>query len=383
MTLTLREILQLQANDSASQKLNEWIAGAEVIALLFGAIDSGIVDALRTANTSEQVAAATGLEKERIDDVLHALEAYGLVKRRDGLFRLAPNLELITSVDAAQPLIETLRTTKVRIRELENIKEAGNIYTALPTDGVFSIAKGIVISAMSFARNFMGVGLGQSMPELREQWQAGVHHLEAGCGVGNTLFQIVTTYPNVTAVGIEIEAETANEAQRRADLLGVTKRVEVRQMDASSLKDEAVFDTAQWSQFFFPASCRDDTLRALFRAIKPGGYIFMPLLPAISSNIWEYRGDMLRMALKSIISEPYISLIYLKALIQTSPMNQRAEKRLASLNRIVYRMWGVPVKTAAELRSEVENFGFRVLRVTPMPASQFFPNRGLLLAQRP
>lgn len=289
----------------------------------------------------------------------------------------------MTSSDAGQPLIETLNATRVRIRELESIKEVGNIYTALSTDGVFSIAKGIVISAMSFARNFMGVGLGQSMPELRERWQAGVHHLEAGCGVGNTLFQIVTTYPKVTAVGVEIEKETANEAQRRADFLGVTKRVEVRQMDASLLKDQGVFDTAQWSQFFFPASCRDDTLRALFRAIKPGGYIFMPLLPAISSNIWKYRGDMLRMALKSIMSEPYISLIYLKALIQTSPVNQRAEKRLASLNRIVYRMWGVPVKTAAELRSEVENFGFRVLRVTPMPASQFFPNRGLLLAQRP
>lgn len=199
MSLTFREILQLQANDTASQTLNAWIAGAEVIALLMGAVDSGIIDALRTSNTAQQIAAATGLGKERIEDVLHALEVHGLVKRQDGLFQIAPNLELLTSADAAQPLIDVLRVTKVRIRKLENIAEAGDIYTKLSADGVLSIAQGIVISALSFARRFMGVGLGQAMPELKELWQAGAHHLESGCGVGNTLFQILTTYPKVTA----------------------------------------------------------------------------------------------------------------------------------------------------------------------------------------
>lgn len=383
MSLTIREILQLQANDAASQTLNAWIAGAEAIALLLGAVDSGMIDALRTANTPQQIAAVTGLEKERIEDVLHALEVHGLVKRESGLFQIAPDLELLTSADAVQPLIDMLRVAKVRIQKLENIREAGDIYTTLSTDNVLSVAQGIVISALSSARRFMGVGLGQAMPELKRLWQAGAHHLESGCGIGNTLFQIVTTYPKVTAVGVEIEAETANEARRRADVLGVAHRVEVRQMDASALKDEAVFDTAQWSQFFFPSSCRADVLHALFRAMKPGGYVFMPVLPAISTNIWGYRRDMLHMALRALVSEPYISLVYLKALLCTSPSRQQAEKRLASLKKLVHEMWGVPVKTASELQSELEGFGFRVLRAIPTPASQFFPNRGLLLAQRP
>jgi ubiquinone/menaquinone biosynthesis C-methylase UbiE len=383
MLLTFREILKFQANDNASQTLSGWIAGAEVIALLIGAVDSGIIDALRTANTSQQIAAATGLGKKRIEDVLHALKVHGLVKQQDELFWIAPNLELLTLADAALPLIDVLRATKVRIQKLENIKEAGDLYTTLSADCVLSIAQGIVISALSFARRFMGIGLGQAMPELKKLWQAGAHHLELGCGVGNTLFQILTTYPKVTAVGVEIEAETANEARRRADLLGVTNRVEVRQMDATALEDEAVFDTAQWSQFFFPASCRADVLRALFRAMKPGGFVFMPLMLAISSNIWAYRRDMLQMALRALVSEPYISLVYLKALLYTSPARQRAEKRLASVKRLVHEMWGVPVRTTSELQSEVEDFGFRVLRAIPTPASQFFPNRGLLLAQRP
>ena len=383
MSISFSELRQLQAHEAASQTLNAWIAGAEAVALLMGAVDSGIIDALRTGNNAHQLAAATGLDKKRIEDVLRALEAHGLVKQHDGLFRIAPNLELLTSGDAPHPLIDLLQVTKIRIRKLANIAETSDDYTALRADEVLSIAQGIVISALSFARRFMGVALGQTMPELKELWQAGARHLELGCGVGNNLFQILTTYPKVSAVGVEIEAETANEARRRADLLGVTDRVEVRQMDASALKDDAVFETAQWSQFFFPASCRADVLRALFRSMKPRGYVFMPLLPVVSNNIWAYRRDMLRMALKALISDPYISLVYLNALLRTSPARQRAEKRLASLKKLENGMWGVPVKTASELQSEVENFGFRVLRAIPTPVSQFFPNRGLLLAQRP
>jgi hypothetical protein len=46
-------------------------------------------------------------------------------------------------------------------------------------------------------------------------------------------------------------------------------------------------------------------------------------------------------------------------------------------------MWGVPVKTASELKSEVEKFGFHVLRAFSVPVSQLSEVRGGLLAERP
>jgi len=109
----------------------------------------------------------------------------------------------------------------------------------------------------------------------------------------------------------------------------------------------------------------------------------MPLLPAVSDNIWAYRRDMLYGALKVIRSEPLMALVYLNALLLTGPAHQKAEKRLSALQEIVYGIWGVPARTVKELQSEVEASGFQVLRAIPIPFSRLFPLRGYLLVRRP
>jgi hypothetical protein len=92
---------------------------------------------------------------------------------------------------------------------------------------------------------------------------------------------------------------------------------------------------------------------------------------------------MLLMALKSLISTPSLSVPYINALLTSSKRHEKEEQRLASLQKVIYEKWGIPVKTAGELKSEVEKFGFRVLRMIPVPASQFSEARGWLFAERP
>lgn len=200
--------------------------------------------------------------------------------------------------------------------------------------------------------------------------------------MGGNLFGTATTYPSVTAVGIEIDELTAAEAERRAHVLGVSDRVEVRSMDACDMQDEGVFDTIQWSQLFFPTATRPLVLRAMHRALKPGGYLFMPWYASVSEDEQPSRSTMLRIALRAMRSGGASYLAYLNDALGDTRRRRKAERRRATLTRLLFSGWGVPMRTVEELASEVTRGGFTVVRAEPIPVSQFTLSRGLLLARR-
>ena len=268
------------------------------------------------------------------------------------------------------------------IGELERVSTSETAYTAMPPEDMLAMAEGAGISVLSAAPRVSPTVIGQAMPEVEALWLAGAHHLEVGCGVGNSLLGIVMTFPKVTAVGIEIEALVAAEADRRADLLGLSDHVALRCMDAGDLQDREMYDTIQWSQFFFPETSRPAVLQAMRRALKPGGYLLMPWLGSISDDTEPRRGAMFSMTLQALRAGGISFLPFLNDFLGDNAGRRKKERRFASLQRLLFRRWGVPVRSLSALSSEIENSGLRVVRTMPTPASQFALTRGFLLAQR-
>jgi cyclopropane fatty-acyl-phospholipid synthase-like methyltransferase len=377
-----KEFAHLRAYIRASRELNGWISGARVFSLLSGAVESGVLDALRTKSTPEQIAAATSVDKESVVDLCLALEAHGVVQRNGDGYQLTPDYALLASPTAAVPLTHVIRHATSMIHALQTTAPSDTAYTTLQSEDVLAMAEGAGISALSSAPHVSAEATGQMLPEVEALWKAGARHLEVGCGVGNALLGTLTTYPQVTAVGIEIDEATAAEAERRAGLLGVTDRVEVRRMDACELHDESAYDTIQWSQFFFPTPTRPVVLEAMHRALKPGGYLFMPWLGSVSSDTSPRRGKMLQMTLRALRSGGLSFVPFLLDVLGDTPGHRKVERRFSALQRLLFNRWGVPVRTVGELKSEVESSGFRVLRTTRIPTSQFVLTRGFLLARR-
>jgi cyclopropane fatty-acyl-phospholipid synthase-like methyltransferase len=377
-----REFAHLRAYMRASRELSDWMSGARVFALLSGAAESGVLDVLRTRSTPEQLAAATSLDEKSVVDLCLALEAHGVVRRDGDGYELTPHFALLASPTAALPLTHVIRQAATMIRAFQTIDPSDTAYTALRSEDVLAMAEGAGISALSSAPHVTAEATGQMLPEVEALWKAGARHLEVGCGVGNALFGTITTYPQVTAVGIEIDEPTAAEAERRAGLLGLTDRVEVRRMDACELQDESAFDTIQWSQFFFPTPIRPAVLQAMHRALKPGGYLFMPWLGSVSSDTSPRRGKMLQMTLRALRSGGLSFVPFLLDVLGDTPGRRRYERRFSALQRLLFSRWGVPVRTLSELESELEHSGFRVVRTTRTPTSQFVLTRGLVLARR-
>lgn len=382
MKISIKELTDLTAYMRASRDLENWIHGAKIFGLLSTVVEAGILDGLASGRSITALAAATHSDYQTLHDLCLVLEAYGIIEKEGDTYHLTANYALMMSPSAPIPLANKIAQAQVMIHTLEAAVGTGDNYTSMATEDVLAMAQGAGISALSTSPRVGQVTICQAMPEVEACWSSSAYHLEVGCGIGNSLFGTVLAYPMVTATGIEINDNTAQEARQRAEVLGVADRVEIRNMDACDITDASVFDTIQWSQFFFPVESRLPVLRAMWSALKPGGLLFMPWLGSVSDDTAPRRRQMLGKAVKALFSGGTAAIPYFRDLISDTAGHRKREKQAAMIQRLLFRHWGVPVRSAAELIDEVQDGGFKILRVTRIPASQFAMTRGFLLAQR-
>lgn len=336
---------RLQAVGAASQTLNGWIAGAQNFALLQAAIAAGIIEALRKPCTLATLSALCGLDERRAESICLALAARGVCERDGDAYRLAADFDLLAAGGGMQLLADTAGGADVIVRTLRNVASPDLAYTELPSGDLLAMAYLASARAELPLTQAFFAFLSARMPEVQSIWSAGGRHLELGCGIGGTLLGPLLLFPRMQAVGVEIDPTIVAHVRQRVAQLGLAERAEIRLGDAREVDGEAAYDTVLWSQTFFPQETRRDTLQAIHRALKAGGYLIMPIL----------YGD-----------PP-----------QTVEALREPAGRTFTLNRLVYGHWGVPLMGAQDLQAEVAGAGFAPVREVQTPVARY------LLAQRP
>jgi len=331
---------------AANATVNDWIAGAQAVALLRAALSSGIFDALRVSRSAAEVAAVTGGDPATVADVCLALAAHGVAERRGEHYTLTPNFFLLASPDVVQALPYHLDGAAVMTAALENVAAPERPYPTLPAPDRLRIAHWAAALPTSPLMQAFVPAMAAAMPEVGAVWERGGRHLELGCGVGSLVVRPLATFPRLRAVGIDLDAGVLDEARRYAAALGVADRVEWRHADVRDLTEESAYDTALWSQQFFVEESRTDVLRVALRALKPGGHMIAPVLVADTPATEE--------ALESSSGRAY------------------------TINKLVYGHWELPMMTLPALHAEAVTAGFAVVRVVQTD----FGVRYLLL-QRP
>jgi SAM-dependent methyltransferase len=313
--------------------------GTELLAVLRGAALSGLLRALTTPIDAATLAAGLGLPVERVEAALEVLATHDVVIGTGTSWVLADDWIDLATGAAPYDVASMLGLVRIREEQLAGALVGAVDYWQLGEADRLTVARGVSLNpasdlAVASARR----GL-DAMEGVTATLDAGGAVLELGCGVGSRVTALMRAFPRATAVGVELAGDLVDYGRRTAEALGVADRLTYVVGDAGAYEPDREFDLAVWSQFFFPQAARKGALATARKALRPGGWITMPV-------IWT--GD-----------DP-----------TTGPEAQElaAEKLLLDL-------WQVPPLTTAQVQLEVEAAGFIEVRVDADPLVHYVRGR--------
>lgn len=131
--------------------------------------------------------------------------------------------------------------------------------------------------ASAVAAEHLAERLIPGMQSVREAFSEHGRFLDVGVGVGAISIELCRRFPRVAVLGIDV-LEPALELAM-ADILaaGLEKRIMLRHLSVADLAAEDVFDLAWLPQPFIPWPALVDGTAAVFRALRPDGWVVMPL----------------------------------------------------------------------------------------------------------
>ena len=316
----------------ASAQLEEMHRIAEAATVLRTATRAGILAALRTPVTTDDIATGAGIATSRAAALLEVLRSLGVATETGGRWSLTPGWADI--VDGAAPfdLEAVVETHRIRATQFEQSVGGGSDYATLNPADRLAVARGVSFNPAAKPVQAMLRRDLELLDGVVPALEAGGRVLELGCGVGSRLTALAIAFPRVQAVGVELDPELAAYGRERAAKLGVGDRVTYVVEDATTFSPVGAYDLVNWSQFFFPAPTRVGAVATARKALRAGGWISAPV-------IW---GD-----------EPVEAA-------------STAAQELA-LEGLMLDIWDVPRCTTADVEAEFRAAGFVDTRVAATP----------------
>ena len=295
------------------------------LGLLRGAWRSGIVQAAAESRTAADLAARCGLEPARGRALVDALVAFEVLDRTGDRYVVSDRWRPLLLDSPPFGVPATLDLMAASSQMVEAAATGGPTYWSGDDDARLAFAVGVAPDPESRHSLELIDFLSHQDPPLRRQLEAGGRYLELGCGTAGAMCTQLQLYPQVSAVGVELDERLVEVARARAERLGLTDRLRLVCADVRDFADPEPFDVAFWSQFFFPDESRAAALAVAFGSLRPGGTLSAPLLDEPVTDV-----DALR----------------------------TTEGRSAAVDALLFRGWGIPHRSGEELVAEVEAAGF-------------------------
>ncbi|MFL6204584.1 MAG: SAM-dependent methyltransferase [Acidimicrobiales bacterium] len=314
--------------------LTPLFAARNVLEIVAGAAESGLMTALAEPTRIAELVEQTGLSEDMAEALCAALRANDVVELvDDGRVVLTAPWRTLAAPAAFVPLGTAIDGNAVEGRLLR--AGASSTYWSMPASDRLTFARSV--SPDPFSDEVVSMRRAEIAADpVRSRLVHGGRLLELGCGLAGQLLTTLRALPEVHAVGVELSADLAEAAAARAAALGLADRFTVVCGDAASFTSDEPFDFGSWSQFFFPAASRSAALATLLSCLRPGGAAWAPVGVDFEA-------------------------------VRAAPTGDVA--RSWATFQLILRAWGVPERPPELLAAEFEAAGFVQVEVVPHPAS--------------
>ena len=275
----------------AERLLDTFNAGATAIMISIGH-RTGLFDAMhdRAPSTTDEIAAAAGLNERYVREWLGAMLAGGVIEcdEKGERFSLPPEHAAWLTRDATPnnmavyaQYIPLFGTVEDQIVECFH-KGGGLPYTAYKRfHEVMAEDSGQTVLPVLFNMILPLV------PGLVDRLEAGIDVLDVGCGSGRALNLMAAAYPNSRFVGYDLSEEGIRLARDEACRRGLTN-VRFEQQDLTSFAFPSQYDLITAFDAIHDQARPDKVLAAIAGAMKPDGVFLMQDIAA-SSRVHENR----------------------------------------------------------------------------------------------
>jgi hypothetical protein len=257
---------------------------AWALSALAFALESGLVDEIRTPATPAALASRCGIPPLLVEAILDVMRAIGLVHQEGQVFVAGPGLASCLDGSAREQLQADIRSNQLQSLHLVESGKQGLVRTGWRHDDA-EILQAQGVRSRAVVETFVS----HIFPHLRglvETLQGpNASFLDVGSGVAAISVEMCRRFPTLRAVGLDpLEAAQA-EAGRNVERAGLEERIELRSDGVEDLEDDAVFDVAQVPIFFLPTDVLAEGLARVHKALRPGGWTVLQVLGAAGLDL--------------------------------------------------------------------------------------------------
>ncbi|WP_210493341.1 SAM-dependent methyltransferase [Microvirga antarctica] len=243
---------------------------------LIACAQSGLIAYLDRPTTISSLATSLDLPQEIVHNLVGVLAGFGLVTIDGDRILAAPGFLPFTGQQGAPVFDGAVRAPLLQAEHFRKhlAERTLNLEGWTHTDPAVIEAQGILTRLWTKA----AIAKLRYLPGLAERLNRGGALLDVGAGAAGLSITLCQAFPALTATALEPASAPAAIGEHQIRSAGLGDRIKLRRQRVEEIEDVAAFDLVFLPQMFLPDAVIDPALAALFRAMRPGAWVLVPVM---------------------------------------------------------------------------------------------------------